>query len=190
MSKGLKITLAVVGFFVAFMVVVGITLFASYISANNEGAQREATIKQLNSDSENKLSTYTLKIQEKVQIPKMYTKELKEVIRETFQGRYGENGSVAVMQWIQEQNIPFDSSMFKDLQVTIDAGREEFRISQSLKLQACRDYEVSRNLFWKGFWLKTAGYPKANSDVLCRVVSDSRTQEVFENGKQEAMKFE
>lgn len=189
MSKGLKITLVILGILFALVVAVGATLFTSYISAVNDGARMEGNVVMLNQDSENKLSNYTLKIQEKVQIPEMYAKDLKEVIRATFEGRYGADGSKAVMQWIQEQNIQFDSSLYKDLQVTIEAGRDEFRISQTLKLQACRDYKVQLNTFWKGMWLKFAGYPKENLADVCKVVSDSRTSEIFKTGKQEALKF-
>lgn len=189
MSKGLKITLVILGVLFALVAAVGATLFTSYISAVNDGARMEGNVVMLNQDSENKLSNYTLKIQEKVQIPEMYAKDLKEVIRATFEGRYGADGSKAVMQWIQEQNIQFDSSLYKDLQVTIEAGRDEFRISQTLKLQACRDYKVQLNTFWKGMWLKFAGYPKENLADVCKVVSDSRTSEIFKTGKQEALKF-
>ncbi len=189
MSKGLKITLTILGVFFALVLVVAGTMLTSYISAVNDGAVMEGNIVMLNKDSENKLSNYTMKIQEKVQIPAMYVKDLKEVIRATFEGRYGADGSKAVMQWIQEQNIQFDSSLYKDLQVTIESGRDEFRISQTLKLQACRDYKVQLNTFWKGMWLKFAGYPKENLTDVCKVVSDSRTSEIFKTGTQEALKL-
>lgn len=189
MSKGLKITLVVLGIVFALVLAVAGTLFTSYISAVNDGARMENNVVMLNEDSENKLSNYTLKIQEKVQIPQMYVKDLKEVVRATFEGRYGADGSKALMQWIQEQNIQFDSTLYKDLQVTIDAGRDEFRISQTLKLQACRDYRTQLDTFWKGLWLGIAGYPKKDLTDVCKVVSDTHTADVFKTGKQEALKF-
>lgn len=189
MSKTNKIILGVIAGLVLLVSVVLGTLAISYISAVNDGARMENHVVMLNSDSENKLSNYTLKIQEKVQIPQMYAKDLKEVIRNTFEGRYGSDGSKALMQWIQEQNIQFDSSLYKDLQVTIDAGRDEFRISQTLKLQACTNYRTQLDSFWKGLWLGVAGYPKKDLTDICKVISDARTADVFKTGTQEALKF-
>ncbi|ATS94044.1 major capsid protein [Pectobacterium phage DU_PP_V] len=183
LTVGAKVGIVLAGLF-ALALVIGGTLFASYVSATNEGARFENQIVLLNQDSENKLSTYTVKIQEMIQVPEMYQNDLKEVIKATFEGRYGSGGSKAVMQWIQENNLQFDSKLFVNLQTVIEAGRDEFRIAQTLKLQECRNYRTNLDYFWKGYWLKFAGFPKKNLDTLCQVISDSRTQEIFNSGVQ------
>ena len=129
------------------------TVAISYISANNDGARMENQINQLNKDSENKLSKYTLEIGELIQVPEMYKNDLKEVITATFSGRYGPDGSKAVMQWIQERNLNFDSSLYKNIQIQISAGRKEFEIAQTRKLEQCTVYENNLAYFWKGIWL-------------------------------------
>lgn len=186
-SIGLGVILAIS---LLVLVLVGIaTVAISYISANNDGARMENQINQLNKDSENKLSKYTLEIGELIQVPEMYKNDLKEVITATFSGRYGPDGSKAVMQWIQERNLNFDSSLYKNIQIQISAGRKEFEIAQTRKLEQCTVYENNLAYFWKGMWLNMAGYPKRDLAKLCQVVSDTRTQASFERGTQESIKL-
>ena len=115
----------------------------------------------------------------------MYKNGLKEVIKGTFEGRYGADGSKAVMQWIQEQNIQFDSSLYKEIQIVISAGRDEFRISQTKKLDACQLYETRLQQFPGNIVAGMFGFPR----LTCQVVSDSRTQAAFESGVQAPINF-
>lgn len=161
----------------------------SLISYYNDFAQLEVQVKKFNKDSENHLSNYTLKVQETAQIPDMYKDGLKEVIRETFQGRYGKDGSKAVMQWIQEQNIQFDSSLYKEIQVVISSGRDEFRISQTKKLDACSIYETKLLKFPGSMVAGMFGYPRLDLEKTCQVVSDNQTQAAFDSGKQKPINF-
>jgi len=191
-KKGLS-TGAIVGFvlagFLVLVVAVGISLFMGYVSASNGGVQAESRIEQLNKDSENVLSTSTIKIKNMAQIPGMYVKDLKEIIRDTFEGRYGKDGSKAVVQFIQEQNHQVDSKLYLNIQNEMAAGQDEFRIAQSNKLTACRNYENSLGYFWQGMFLKWAGYPKKDLAKLCQVVSDDQTQEAFKTGKQKTIEL-
>ena len=183
----MKVLAYVMGVIFALVLVVGGSLLVGYISANNEGAQMENLVVQMDKQSENRLSTYTMKIQEMVQVPEMYISGLKDVIKGTFEGRYGKDGSKAVMQWIQEQNIPVDSKVFLNLQTEIGAGREEFAIAQARKLEVCTTYQNNLDYFWKGMFLKWAGYPKKDMSKLCQVVSDATTQEAFAKGVQKPL---
>ena len=161
--------------------IVGISV-ASYFSAYNTSVTYEATIDKFDKSSQNTLSAYTLKIKEMVQVPEMYVEDLKSVVSATFEGRYGSDGSRAVMQWIQEQNLQFDSSLYLNLQAAMAAGREEFKLSQDKKLDVCKDYEMYLGYAWSGFWTKMAGYPKKDIDKLCRIVLDTQTSNTFETG--------
>lgn len=166
-----------------------VLLVGSAVSYFNDFARLEQTVKKFNKDSENHLSAYTLKVQETAQIPDMYKAGLKEVIKGTFEGRYGQDGSKAVMQWIQEQNIQFDSGLYKEIQVVISSGRDEFRISQTKKLDACAIYEIKLSQFPGSFVAGIFGYPRIDLDKTCQVVSDTRTQAAFETGTQTPINF-
>lgn len=161
----------------------------SVISYMNDFNRNEQQVKKFNKDSENHLSAYTLKVQETAQIPEMYKSGLKEIIKDTFQGRYGADGSKAVVQWIQEQNIQFDSSLYKEIQVVISSGRDEFRISQTKKLDACAIYETKLNQFPGSLVAGIFGFPRIDLDKTCQVVSDSRTQAAFDSGVQAPIHF-
>lgn len=184
-KKGISVGWIVLGAFIA-LLVIG---FGAAVSYNNSFAHIEQQVKKFNKDSENHLSNYTLKVQETAQIPDMYKDGLKEVIKGTFEGRYGKDGSKAVMQWIQEQNIQFDSSLYKEIQVVISSGRDEFRISQTKKLDACAIYETKLAQFPGSMFAGFFGYPKIDLDKTCQVVSDDRTQAAFDKGVQQPIKF-
>lgn len=180
-ATGWIVLLAVVGF--------AIVSIGSAISYFNDFNRIEQQVKKFNKDSENYLSNYTLKVQETAQIPDMYKDGLKEVIKGTFEGRYGADGSKAVMQWIQEQNIQFDSSLYKEIQVVISSGRDEFRISQTKKLDVCAIYETKLSQFPGSLIAGVFGYPRIDLDKTCQVVSDVRTQEAFGKGVQQPISF-
>ncbi|ASZ77744.1 hypothetical protein [Salmonella phage SP1] len=176
----------IVGLAILAFAVIGIGSVVSYF---NDFNRIEQQVKKFNKDSENHLSNYTLKVQETAQIPDMYKNSLKEVIKDTFQGRYGADGSKAVMQWIQEQNIQFDSSLYKEIQVVISSGRDEFRISQTKKLDACAIYETKLGQFPGSLIAGIFGYPRIDLDKTCQVVSDTRTQAAFDSGVQTPINF-
>lgn len=161
----------------------------SYMGAVNGGAKLEANIEKFHKSSQNTLSSYTLKLKEAAKVPEMYVESLRSVIKDTFEGRYGEGGSKATFQWIQENNIPIDPSVYTKLQVIIDAGREEFKLSQDRKLETCAQYEMERNYFWKGMWYNVAGFPKKDIDTLCKIVIDKTTSEKFESGVDSVVEF-
>jgi hypothetical protein len=123
------------------------------------------------------------------QVPENYKEALKEQINATFQGRYGADGSQATMQFIQENNLPFDSSMYKDLQRTMSAGRDEFKLSQDKKLEICTQYGKLTNRPLSKFILGLMGYPDAGIDKKCTIVLDAKTKETFETFIAEPIKL-
>lgn len=179
------------GALVAMFVVLGIILgiagiaFMSYVSANNYGVQMEAQLKAKYDDNRNILAQYGQKISEMVQVPEMMKNDLKEVVTAAIEGRYGEDGSRATWQWIKEQNPTLDSSVYVNVQRAIEAGRDEFKNSQTGMLDIKRSYETSLGYFWKGLWLRIAGFPKVDLDKY-QVISTDRANRAFETGKEDA----
>lgn len=177
-----------IGFMVFTLMVTGL-FGASYIGAVNSGAKFEANIEKFHKSSQNTLSSYTLKLKEAAKVPEMYVESLRNLIKDTFEGRYGEGGSKATMQWIKENNINVDPSVYTKLQVIIDAGREDFKLSQDRKLEICSQYEMERNYFWKGLWFNVAGFPKKDIDSLCKIIIDNDTKSKFESGVDSVVEF-
>lgn len=152
------------------------TLAISYVSAYNYGNQSEQLIIAKHKDNQNVLSKYTMTVREMVQVPDMYTADLRKVIEADMSGRYGPDGSTATMQWIKERNLPFDSSLYMRLQNTIEAGRFEFANNQTQLLDMKRSYRTALNSFWRGKMLHLAGYPKVNLDDYNIIVAGEVTE--------------
>lgn len=165
-------------------VLVGGIAAMAYIGAANKGNQMENSIDQLRQSSASVLSNLTQTIQEQAQVPEMATDHLKQVIEAQMSGRYGADGSKAVFQFLKEQNLQVDQRMYLNIQAAMSGGRKEFEISQNRLLSTCRAYKDETGNVWSGFWLRLAGYPKANLAVVCRAVTDTKTDAAFESGHQ------
>lgn len=170
--------------FAALMTIVGVAA-VSYISANNYGVAIESQLKAERDNNQNILASYTQKIKEAAQVPDMYVADLKTVTTAAIQGRYGANGSNAVFQWLKEQNPQLDSKIYLKLQQIIEAGRDEFKNGQTKMLDTRRQYETQQGLFWRGMWLRIAGFPKVDMNQFKPVVIDS-VVEAFEKGRESA----
>lgn len=161
-----------------------------FISYANKAVFFETDIDKFDKTSQNTLSNYTLKVSEMFQVPEAYKDDLKNVIKATFEGRYGADGSKATMQWIQEQNLQFDSSLYKDLMVVMNSGRDEFKLSQDRKLEICADYTKFHATPVNKTILDVIGYPTSGVvDIKCRVVLDNQTKQTFETGIAEPLKL-
>jgi Na+-transporting NADH:ubiquinone oxidoreductase subunit NqrC len=182
--KGKGILFTVLG------IVLAIVLFivASYVSASNYGVSAEQQIKAQYDDMQNILGQYSLKVAEAAQVPDMYKNDLKEIVTAAIQGRYGENGSQATIQFIQEQNPTVDSSVYTKIQQIIEAGRNQFQNAQTKFIDTKRSYETNLGFVWRGLWLRIAGFPKINLDDY-KVISSDYAQKTFESGVSEPMKL-
>jgi hypothetical protein len=183
-STGLVVGLAFIGMIASVAVVV----IASYVSAANLGNRLEKQLDAQYVQNQNVLGQYTLKIQEAVQVPSMYKEDLKEVLKAAMEGRYGADGSKAVFNWIKENNLSFDSSMYTKMQQLIEAGRNEFSNEQKRMIDVKRTYETELGTVWTGFWMKLAGYPKLDLSKYKPVVAGD-TAEVFKRGTQDPIKL-
>ena len=182
------------GLVIALLVIVVLVLGAagivasSYIKYNNWGASMDAQLKAEWNNNQNILSAYTLKLKEAAKVPDKYQAALKDIVTATFQGRYGEDGSKATFQWIKENNLAFDASMYKQLQQIIESGRNEFKVSQTKLIDLKRVYETNQNYVWAGFWLRITGYPKVPLSTY-NIIIESSTTEKFKTGVDSEVKF-
>lgn len=180
-------TAILLGTFAFFGVIIAIALM-SYISAHNTGNRLENQVKATYTNNQNILAQYSNKIAEAAQIPTMQKDDLKEVVAEALSARYGEDGSKALFQFIQEQNPTIDSSVYTKLQQMIEAGRKDFERAQTALIDQKRVYETALGSFWGGMWMRMAGYPKVDLDEY-KIVTNARTDDAFESGQEEAIKL-
>ena len=176
-GNGLMTLAVTVGILLA-LIVAGI---GSYVSNANYGNRAEKQITAAWENNENILGQYSLKIAEMAQVPDMQRDDLKEVYRAAMEGRYGEDGSRATFQWLQEQNPQLSPEVYTRLQQTMVAGRNEFRVAQTELIDLKRGYETNLGYVWKGFWLRLAGYPKLDLNKYQAITSEY-AQEAFKTG--------
>lgn len=160
----------------------------SYVTAFNAGNKAEKQIVATWTDNKNVLSGYTKKLSEAAQVPALQRDDLKEVVVAALDARYGDGGSKAMFQFIKEQNPAIDSSVYTQLQRIIEAGRDEFTVSQTTLIDQKRGYETQLGSFWRGTWLDVAGYPKVDL-ARYKIVTDVRTEDSFKSGTEEAIKL-
>ena len=170
------------------VVLLVITLSSSFINAYNLGNRLEKQIAATWKDNQNVLAQYSNKVAEAAQIPAMQRDDLAKVVVAALDARYGEQGSQAMFQWIQEQNPQIDSTVYVQLQRIIEAGRQDFANAQTKLIDQKRVYETALGNFWTGFMLSIAGYPKVNLDEF-NIVLNSRTIDSFQSGVEEPLKI-
>lgn len=174
---------------VGVLVVLGVFFFLTYVSNYNLGNRYEATLKAEYQNMENVLAQYSLKVAEVAQVPDVMKADLIEVNRAALEGRYGENGSQAVFQWIQENYAgTVDPQVYRQIQQVMEAGRNEFQNTQTKFIDIKRQYETDLGYFWRGFWLRLAGYPKKPLDEW-KVISSEHAQEAFKTGIDQGVKI-
>lgn len=176
------------GAILAIIVGIGVALFATYIKYANLGVQYETKLEAVWQENQVTLNTYTAKVQETAQVPEMFKNDLREIVRDTFQGRYGQDGSKAVFQFIQEQNLNLDPQLYRQIQQVIESGRNDFQTSQKTLIDVKRSYEQQLQFFWSGLWLDIAGYPKIDLSKYKIVVLNEVTKK-FETGEDSVIKL-
>lgn len=148
----------------------------------------EQGIKAAWENNENILAQYGQKIAEAAQVPTMQAEDLGKLFQGALGARYGTDGSKAAMQWIQEQNPNLDQATYLQLQRMIEAGRNEFAAAQSRLIDRKRAYETELGSFWRGMWLRVAGYPKIDLAAY-KAISTDRARGAFETGAEAPMKL-
>lgn len=176
MNKTLVIGLAV-GF-------VTFGIIGTAISASNTANRFEKTIKASHRDSENILGQYAPKLAEQIGVSKLQANAVRDIISGANETRYGEQGSQASIQWIQEQNPTLDQSNYRVILETIEAGRNDFKIKQTMKIDQLREYETALGNIPGGLMMKLTGWPSEDFfekyEVI--IVSD-HAGKAFETGR-------
>jgi len=160
----------------------------SYITNFNYGNRMEKQIDASWTDNRNVLSQYSARIMEMAQVPDMYKDDIVEIYEGAMTGRYGENGSEAMFQFLREQNPQIDASLYTNIQQSMEAGRNKFENSQTKLIDLKRSYETKLGAFYSGFWLRVAGYPRVDLDDYNIVMSDY-SNNAFESGIDNGLKL-
>lgn len=171
----------IAGAVLAVVLLIGALCVGSYITYFNYGARTEVELQAKVTDNRQMLGKHSTQIGEMAQVTTMYKDDLVEVYTAAMTGRYGDDGSSAVMQWIKEQNPNMDSALYLRISQKIEANRDEFQNAQTQLIDQKQVYEKALATIWSGFWLRMAGYPKIDLDDI-KVISSTHANEAFEAG--------
>lgn len=183
MSTPVKVILG----FVAACFLVAIIAVFSVIGTNNDCVRMEAGIKAQYSQNQNNYDNMFKKFKEAASVTEMYTSDLKKVYDSAIKGRYANSGKV-MMNWIKEHNPTFDASMYKNLQVMIESGRNTFESNQKMLLDKKMIYETEIGSFPTVLVARVLGFPKIDL-AKYDIVTSGETQEAFDTKKAGTIKL-
>ena len=127
MSKISIVTLSVFGL-VSFFVV---SLVLGYIGFVNDARQFENGIVAAYTNNQNVYDNGWKTVKEKAQVPDAYTGKLKELYTATMEGRYGEKGSGAMFQFINEQNPQLPPAIYEQVEQSVEIFHNQFTQAQT-----------------------------------------------------------
>jgi hypothetical protein len=175
------ILLAVAGVFVSAALILGL----GYLSFSNQANGFETDIKAKYADNKNVYDNGWKKVKEVAQVPDLQVAALQKVYETAMTGRYGDDGSRAVVQFITEQNPNLDQQTFVKIQQDIEAFRNEFKANQTQLVSQKQAYERFLRATTSGrFYNMLGGYPRIDLDKF-DIVTSERTEEDFKSKKSE-----
>lgn len=119
---------------------------------------------------------------QKAGVSSEYAKQFKEIYPELISGRYS-NGQGQLMQWIQEHNPEFDSSLYLDVMRSIESQRESFHTTQRQLIDLSRQHNVLLARVPSKWFLSSV------DPIDIPVVINDQAMEAFKNEREQKMEL-
>ena len=132
----------IIGISIAVIVLIGtVTVLGMYFSYNNQDARLRAQAEAQRGKIEGVHDKMWKVLQQKAQVSNEYKDAFSEIYPALIEGRYSQ-GDGSLMKWITEANPTFDTSLYKDLMLSIELLRTEFQKAQERTLDLIREHNV------------------------------------------------
>lgn len=158
------------------------------LSFRSDCVALEAAVKAQYDQNKNNYDNMWKSFREQSQVTTMYADDLKKLFDGAMEGRYGENGSQAVIQFIHEHNPQLAPEVYTQLQRSIAAGRASFMADQQQLIDKKRQYEVVLNSNRAAFVNMWFRFPHVDLSKYNIVTSD-RTEDSFRRGRDEPVQL-
>ena len=174
----MKQTLIIAGS--AILLLFGILYFAMSISSTNrESSLRNSIDAKIKDNKSNYTKMFEILV-EQAGVAAQYAEDFKEIYPALVEGRY-KNGGGQMMQWIQEKNPDFDTSLYKQVMTSIEAQRESFHTTQQQLIDLSRQHNNLLTMFPSKWFLSDI------EKIEIPVVINNEAEKAFNTGKEERM---
>lgn len=171
--------------------------FLGYIGFRNAANQGEQDIVAQYEQAQNVYDNGWKAVVEVAQVPKMQEQNYKDLYDGVMKGRYGVNGSQALLQFIKEQNPNLSDETYTKIQRTIETFHANFEASQQDLIAKKQSYRILVTSTTDGLlynWIGhfphiKVGIPVGSQDDYAIVTSD-KTQGDFKTKKAEPLKLQ
>lgn len=189
--RALGLTLAAIGLIV---VLFGVGLILGYVGFSNDANGFEADIPAQYTQMQNAYDNGWKKVVETAQVPALQQAAYKDVYDGVMKGRYGANGSQAMLQFIKEQNPTLDPALYTKIQQTIETFHTEFEAAQQNIIARKQGYNRFLTATTAGRFYNMIGHyphihvgiPLGSQDDF-QIVTSDKTQTDFQNHKSEPL---
>ena len=164
-------------------------LAMGYVGFGNDSNRFENQIKAKYTDNQNVYDNGWKKVKEMAQVPDMQTEAFTKIYDGVMKGRYGANGSQALLQFIKEQNPNLDQQTFVKIQVAVEDFHNEFQANQTQLVSIKQSYANYLTATTSGrFYNMVGNYPRIDLTKYDIVTSD-KTQQDFDTKKAPELKL-
>jgi hypothetical protein len=162
---------------VALVVLLSVIYTATSISYTNKEAGLRAAIEaKVEANKSNYTKMFEVLVNE-AGVAAQYADDFKEIYPKLVEGRYNHGGG-QMMQWIQEHNPQFDTSLYKQVMTSIEAQRESFHTTQVELIDLSRQHNTLLKKF-PGNWFLSDVPP-----IKIPVIVNDATDKAFKSGKE------
>jgi hypothetical protein len=164
--------------------------FLGYIGYRNSANQGEQDIIAQYEQAQNVYDNGWKAVIEIAQVPAMQADNYKKVYDDVMKGRYGANGSQAMLQFIKEQNPTLSDETYTKIQRTIETFHANFEASQQDLIAKKQTYRILITSTTEGLvynWIGNyphikVGIPAGSQDDYA-IVTSEKTQTDFKMKK-------
>jgi hypothetical protein len=162
------------------LVVIGVSLFFYGVGINNQDVDLRNLSDAQGEVNEAYFDKMWKVLKTQAGVAEKYSEDFKEIYPKLMEGRYS-NGGGQMMQWVQERNPDFDTSLYKKLMNSIEAQREGFFNEQKKSISIRNQHDNLRLKFPSGMLLGMFG---DTSRIEIRIIKSLKTEAVYETGQE------
>ncbi len=176
MSKGLIISLGILGVLVVTAIICG----SYFVSTMNSEVGLRNTISAKMQDNESEFDNMFKKISQVAQVSSKQMESLKSVFNEHATARSGKGGQGGtIMTWIQESVPDVDTQVFTNLQNISTSSRERWTMRQKDLIDFKREHDNLLDKFPSNLVCSMLGKEK----IEIQIITSTRAKEAMKTGK-------